>query len=64
MLQLRPVFRIVSAATIPKTICGIEWDILHVVYNRLAGIPNVALLLPPMIQTSNDGNLKSQITLK
>ena len=26
-VTLQTVFRIVSAVTIPKTICGLEWDI-------------------------------------
>ena len=41
-------FRIVSAVPILKTICGIELDIL-LTFNRCAGIPNVDLLVPPMV---------------
>ena len=44
-VAVQTVFRIVSAGTISKTICGIEWDI----FIRSAGIPNVALLVQPTV---------------
>ena len=42
-VTVQSFFRIVSAATIKKIICGVEWDILIVIFNRLARIPKVAL---------------------
>ena len=47
-VAVQSFFRIVSAATIKKIICGVEWDILIVIFKRLAGIPNVVLHVPPM----------------
>ena len=52
-LAVQKFFRIVSAATIKKIICGIEWDILIVIFNRLARIPNAALLVPPMVPSNS-----------
>ena len=43
-VTVQTIFRFVSDVTIPKTICRIEWDILIVMFKRLAAIPNVALL--------------------
>ena len=50
-LIAQTVFRIVSAVTIMKTIRGIEWDIYNVILNfkRLKGIPNVAVLVRPIV---------------
>ena len=52
-VAVQTVFRIVLAATIKKIICGIEWDILIVIFKRLVGIPNVALLVPPMVPSKS-----------
>ena len=47
-VAVQTVLRIVSAVPILKTICGIEFYILST-FNRCAGIPNVDLLVPPMV---------------
>ena len=54
------VFRISSAITIPKTIGGTEY-IYIVIFNRLAGIMNVALLLPPTVHSYTVHSIFSKI---
>ena len=48
-VAVQTIFRIVSAVPILKTIRGIESDILLYLFNHLARIPDVALLVPPMV---------------
>ena len=43
-VRVQKVFRIVSAVTIPKTICAWYRMGYTVIFNRLGGIPNVAQL--------------------
>ena len=48
-VTLQTIFRIVSAITIPKTICGKEQGYI-VIFNRIAKYLDVALLVPPMVR--------------
>ena len=52
------VFRIVSAVRIQKNICGIVYI---VIFNRLAGIPNVGQLVPPIVQPSEENTKSTNI---
>ena len=49
-VALQTLFIIISAVTIPNIICVFEWVTLPYYFNRLAGITNVALLVPPLVQ--------------
>ena len=53
-VTVQTVYRIVSYVTIQKTICIIEWEYI-VTFNRLARIPNVALLVRPMVHHDVNG---------